>query len=81
MMLTCREVIARLSAYLGRELGPWDVVRIAWHLRLCQPCRAYLRTFRATVRLVGKAADVEMPQEMQDRLRTFVTGRRPETPR
>ena len=79
MMLTCREVVARLSDYLGRELGPLDVARIALHLALCRACRAYLRTFRATVRLAGRAADVPMPEEMKARLRAFVSARPRET--
>jgi anti-sigma factor RsiW len=75
MMLTCREAIARMSAFLGRELGPLDVARIALHLSTCPPCRAYLRTLRATIRIAGRAADVEMPEEMKRRLRAFLSGR------
>ncbi len=78
-MLTCRAVIARLSDYLGRELGVLDAVRISLHLAACRPCRAYLRTLRATVRLAGQAADVEMPEEMKTRLRRFLSERLRET--
>jgi len=73
--LTCREVIARLSDYLGRELGPFDVLRIIVHLAGCAPCRAYLRTLRAAIRIAGRAADVEMPEEMKQRLRAFLATR------
>ena len=76
MRLTCREVIARLSDYLGRDLGPVDVARILWHLAGCAPCRGYLRTLRATIRVAGRAADVEMPDEMKRRLRVFLRNRR-----
>jgi predicted anti-sigma-YlaC factor YlaD len=76
MRLTCREAIARMSAYLDRELGPLDVVRLVLHLAGCAPCRAYLKTLRRTIRLVGRAADVEMPEEMKRRLRTFLSDRR-----
>ncbi len=75
MMLTCREAIARMSAFLDCELGPVDVVRIAVHLSTCAPCRAYLRTLRATIRIAGRAADVEMPEEMKRRLRVFLSDR------
>ena len=75
MRLTCREVIARLSDYLGRELGPFDVLRIIVHLAGCAPCRAYLRTLRAAIRIAGRAADVEMPEEMKQRLRAFLATR------
>lgn len=73
MRLTCREAIARMSAYLDRELGPWDVVRLVLHLAGCAPCRAYLKTLRRTIQLVGRAADVEMPEEMKRRLRRFLS--------
>ena len=76
MILTCREAIARMSAYLDRELGPVDIMRLAIHLAACAPCRTYLRTLRATIRLVGPAANVEMPDEMKQRLRTFLSERR-----
>ena len=75
MRLTCREVIAQLSDYLGRELGPFDVLRIIVHLAGCAPCRAYLRTLRAAIRIAGRAADVEMPEEMKQRLRAFLATR------
>jgi anti-sigma factor RsiW len=75
MMPTCREAIARMSAYLGRELRPLEVARVALHLTTCAPCRAYLRTLRATIRLAGRAADVPMPAEMKERLRRFLVER------
>jgi len=75
MMLTCRETIARMSAFLDRELGPRDLVRLGLHLAACAPCRAYLRTLRRTIHVAGRAADVEMPEEMKRRLRAFVSER------
>ena len=76
MRLTCREAIARMSAYLDRELGPLDVIRLVLHLAGCAPCRAYLMTLRRTIHLVGRAEDVEMPEEMKRRLWTFLSDRR-----
>ena len=75
MITTCREAIARMSEFLGRELGPFDVARLTLHLATCAPCRAYLRTLRRTIRLAGRAADVEMPEEMKRRLRLFLSER------
>jgi hypothetical protein len=68
-------VIARLSDYLGRELGPFNVLRIILHLAGRAPCHAYPRTLRATIRVAGRAADVEMPREMKERLRMFLASR------
>ena len=75
MITTCREAIARMSDFLGRELGPIDVARLTLHLATCAPCRAYLRTLRRTIRLAGRAAHVEMPDEMKRRLRVFLSER------
>jgi hypothetical protein len=70
--VTCRAAIALLGDFLGQELRPRDRARLALHLAGCRPCRAYLRTYRATGRIAGRAATVEMPQEMRRRLRAFL---------
>ena len=75
MILACREAIARMSAFVDRELGPLDIVRLVLHLAGCAPCRAYLNTLRRTIEVVGRAGDVEMPEEMKQRLRAFLRNR------
>jgi hypothetical protein len=79
MITTCREAIARMSEFVGRELGPIDVAQLMLHLATCAPCRAYLRTLRRTIQVAGRAADVEMPEEMKRRLRAFLSERTRET--
>ena len=73
--MTCRDAIALLADFLGLELGPRDYARFAAHLAGCRPCRAYLRTYRKTKRLAGRAAAVEMPEEMKRRVRAFLIER------
>jgi Putative zinc-finger len=75
MITTCREAIARMSDYFGRDLGPIDVAQLMLHLATCAPCRAYLRTLRRTIEAAVRAADVEMPEEMKRRLRAFLSER------
>jgi hypothetical protein len=70
--VTCRDAIDLLGDFLARELGPRDRVRLRLHLAGCRPCRAYLRTYRRTVRLAGRAGEIEMPEEMKRRLRAFL---------
>jgi hypothetical protein len=41
----------------------------------CEPCRAYLATYRKTRALGARAARVEMPDEMKTRLRQFLLAR------
>jgi anti-sigma factor RsiW len=70
--MTCRDAIAILGDFLAGELGPAARARLALHLAGCRPCRAYLRTYRKTVRLTRRGAAVEMPDEMKRRLRAFL---------
>jgi anti-sigma factor RsiW len=70
--VTCRDAIDLLGEFLGSELGPRDRVRLMVHLAGCRPCRAYLRTYRKTARVAGRAATAEMPEEMKRRLRAFL---------
>jgi hypothetical protein len=73
--LMCREVVDLLADYLGRTLDDGDVRALEQHLDGCAPCRAYLATYRTTIRLTGRALDVEMPEELKRRLREFVASR------
>jgi hypothetical protein len=70
--VTCRDAIALFGDFLGKELGPTDRARLALHLAGCRPCRAYLRTYRKTARLAGRAVTGDMPEEMKKRLRAFL---------
>jgi anti-sigma factor RsiW len=70
--VTCRDAIGLFTDFLGKELGPRDRARLALHLAGCRPCRAYLRTYRKTARLAGRAVTAEMPEEMKQRLRAFL---------
>lgn len=53
--ITCRDMIEFLADYLDRELPEDQQVRFARHLAVCAPCRAYLESYRETIRL-SKAA-------------------------
>ena len=70
--LMCREVVDLLAEYVGRTLDTGDVRALERHLDDCPACRAYLATYRKTMRLTGRAMDVEMPDELKRRLRDFV---------
>jgi anti-sigma factor RsiW len=70
LSLKCREVIEFLDRYVADELPAAQRREFEWHLRLCRSCRAYLRTYRATILLEKKTnaglerGDApEMPEE------------------
>ena len=73
--LTCRDVIGLLLDYLEEALDPDTVAAFEHHLHDCAPCRAYLKTYDRSRRLVGEVGRVEMPDEMKDRLRQLLLGR------
>ena len=70
--MTCRDAIDILAEFLDQTLSTETAEALETHLRDCAPCRAYLRTYRATRGLVGEAGRVEMPAEMRARLRRFL---------
>lgn len=70
--MTCREMISLLADYLEFALSPDRVAALERHLAGCEPCQAYLNTYRRTRTLVAKTGGVDMPAEMRDRLRQFL---------
>lgn len=70
--LICREAIGLLADYLESALSEQEIRELEEHLAGCGPCQAYLNTYRRTKDLTGKAERAVMPEEMKDRLRTFL---------
>jgi anti-sigma factor RsiW len=73
--MTCQDAIALLLEYLEATLDDEVVRQLEAHLEGCEPCRAYLATYRRTVGAVGEAARVEMPLEMRRHLAAFLAER------
>jgi len=71
-MLTCRDVIGLLADYLESTLSDEVLADLERHLAGCRPCQAYLRTYRRTKELTGRAGQVAMPEEMKARLRELL---------
>jgi anti-sigma factor RsiW len=61
-MITCREFVEFLSAYLAGELSPASQAEFDFHLADCPGCASYLKSYEATIRLGKEAfADLEAP--------------------
>ena len=73
--LTCQDAIALLLEYLEATLDAEVVAQLEAHLAECEPCRAYLATYRRTVGVVGEAGKVRMPDELRRRLEAFLRER------
>ena len=74
-MMTCHDVIDVLIDYLDQVLTPEVAADLERHLAGCEPCRAYLATYRRARALGAQAARLEMPDEMKARLRQFLLER------
>jgi anti-sigma factor RsiW len=70
--MTCRELIGVLDDYLDGTLADDLRADLESHLSGCEPCRAYLATYRKTRALGTAAGRVSMPPEMAARLRAFL---------
>ena len=70
--MTCKDAIDIIADFLDQTLTSDAVEELEAHLRDCEPCRAYLNTYRKTCGLVGEAGRVEMPEELKSRLRRFL---------
>jgi anti-sigma factor RsiW len=73
--MTCQDAIGLLLEYLEATLEPAALEQLEAHLADCEPCRAYLATYRRTVGVAGEAGRVGMPEEMRRRLRAFLLDR------
>jgi anti-sigma factor RsiW len=69
-MLTCREFIDFLMAYLAGELPADQCAVFEGHLAECPACVAYLHTYQQTVRIeklvcgCAEAAPDDVPEEL-----------------
>ncbi|HEY3099560.1 MAG TPA: zf-HC2 domain-containing protein [Methylomirabilota bacterium] len=70
--MTCRQAIEVLADYLDGTMPPELAADLERHLDGCEPCRAYLATYRKTRALGAAAGRIDMPAEMQTRLRRFL---------
>ena len=78
--MTCQDVIGLLLEYLEATLDEGVVAQLEAHLEGCEPCRAYLATYRRTVGIVGPAERDEMPAEMRRHLASFLAERLRQSP-
>ena len=78
-VLSCRELIEFLAAYLDDELAPEERAAFEIHLSLCPYCVDYLATYRKTIHL-GKqalASETEILEEVPADLVDAILAARP----
>ena len=66
--MTCRQVVELMTAYLEGALSSADRARFEEHIAGCDGCTAYMAQMRMTMRVVGRLAEVPVPEVVQKEL-------------
>ena len=75
-MHSCQQVIDALGEYLDGDLSIEDAQVFEMHMRDCQPCNAFLKTYKKSGDMAREVLCArEVPQELQDRMQAFLKNR------
>ena len=74
-MMTCQKVVNLLAEYLDGTLDVQTARELERHLEDCTACQNFIKTYRATTAWVREVAYEEMPEELKDRLATFLNAK------
>lgn len=70
--ITCRQVVALVTAYLDGRLPRSDHELFEAHLAECDGCTEHVRQIRATVALTGQVADDDLgPAAREDLMNLY----------
>ena len=75
MDTSCKTVVDLLQALLDGELEAAEEKDIREHLEGCPPCIEFLNTYRKTSDLCRRVLQREMPEELANRLTSFLRER------
>jgi 23S rRNA U2552 (ribose-2'-O)-methylase RlmE/FtsJ len=73
--LTCQQVTDVLVDYVAEDMAPAMRTVFAKHLRNCQDCRAFLNTYRETIRATRTVRCEDIPGEMLNRVQQFLRAK------
>jgi hypothetical protein len=74
--LECRQIAELLGAYYDGSLPNHLRELLEWHIDGCQPCVAFINTYRETISVTRRLPDAPMPVELKKRLIEFVKSAR-----
>jgi anti-sigma factor RsiW len=71
-MLTCEELVGLLADYLDGSLDHETARDLERHLDGCVSCHNFIKTYKATTAWVKEITYEDMPDELKDRLASFL---------
>ena len=66
--MQCRRIAELLGDYLEGTLPKRMAELLEWHIDGCEPCVAFINTYRGTVNATRTLRDVAIPAELKTRL-------------
>ena len=74
--LTCASGVELLAEYLEDRVPPDVRVALEAHVAGCPRCRAFVRAYRETPRILRQATLAALPADLELSLREFLRSRR-----
>lgn len=71
LMLSCEEIVERMSAIVDGEAPLGTRARFRAHLAMCKHCSAYFREFKAVKEAAGTVSPEDLPADF-DQVMSFV---------
>jgi Putative zinc-finger len=66
--MECRQIAELLADYLDGTLPTQLSELIEWHIDGCQPCVAFVNTYRGTVGAAARLGPIDVPPDLKKRL-------------
>jgi anti-sigma factor RsiW len=70
--MECRECMDLLADYVDGTLAKDQAELLDWHLEGCQPCVAFVNTYKGTVDAARRLRETRLPAELQQKLVAFL---------
>ncbi len=74
--LECRQIAELLGDYIDGTLPRATRELIDWHIESCQPCVAFVNTYRGTIAATRTLPETPMPAELRKRLLSVLRSER-----
>jgi hypothetical protein len=66
--LSCQQIVELVTGYLERTLDAETHSLFEEHINFCDGCESYLDQMRATISVVGRLGEADVPSDARERL-------------